>query len=495
LSIISKTIAELCQGLENKQFSSREITEAYLQRIEEVDPIINAYITVTSEAALQAADQADARRADGQKLSPLDGIPVAVKDNFCTRGVLTTCASKILHNFVPPYSATVWEKIAGAGAVLTGKTNMDEFAFGSTGETSAYGVTRNPFDIGRIPGGSSSGAAAAVAADMAAFALGTDTGGSIRLPAHFCGAVGIKPTYGRVSRLGIIPCSSSFDQAGVIAKNLYDAATVLEIAAGHDVSDANTMPLAVGAYREACQRPVKGLKIGLPREFMERGIEEYTLAELARAADLLRQHGATVEEVSLPHTAYAQAAYYVLSAAEASSNMARYDGVNFGLRVERDNVYDMISATRTEGFGEAAKIRILLGTYITSAGQIEAYYNRALRIRTLVKRDYNAVFAEGYDCLLTPVAARVAWKLGAEAADPLTAYLTSICTVPVNMAGLPGLSIPFGQQEGLPLGLQLIGRPWGEETMFSVAAVLEQPRLIAPDILAQAQVKGVAKHD
>jgi len=495
LSIIKKTISELCQGLESRQFSSREITEAYLQRIEQINTILNAYITLTPEAALKAADEADARRANGLTLSPLDGIPVAVKDNYCTRGVLTTCASKMLNNFTPPYDASLWKKIAGAGAVLTGKTNMDEFAFGSTGETSAYGVTRNPFDIERVPGGSSSGSAAAVAADMAAFSLVTDTGGSTRIPAHFCGLVGIKPTYGRISRYGIIPCATSFDQAGILAKSVYDAATVMEIAAGHDVLDANTLPVAVGAYREACRRPIKGMKIGLPREFKECGIEQQTLAELERAATLLREHGATVEETSLPHTAYAQPAYYALSAAEASSNMARYDGVNFGLRVERDNVYDMISATRTEGFGEAAKIRILLGTYITCVGHIEAYYNRALQIRTLIKRDYDKVFADGYDCLLTPVTAGTAFQLGAKTEDPLSIYLTSICTTPANLAGLPGISVPFCQQNGLPLGLQLIGRPWGEEAMFSVAAAMEQPRLAPPDILAQAQVKGVEKHD
>lgn len=495
MSIVGKTIQELHQGLTGGEFSSREIIEAYLKRIEEVEPVIHAYITLTPEIALKAADESDARRARKEALSPLDGIPVAVKDLFCTRGVLTSAASKMLYNFVPPYDSSCWLKLQNAGAVLIGKANLDEFASGSSTETSAYGLTRNPFNIEHVPGGSSGGSAAAVAADLAACALGTDTGGSTRQPAHYCGVVGLKPTYGRISRYGIIPLASSLDSVGIFAKSVYDTATLLETAAGQDPLDSTSAQVAVGAYREACKKPVKGLKIGLPTEFISRGVGAPTLAALEKAAAMLREAGAIVEEVSLPHTEYALPAYYVLSCAEASSNLARYDGVSFGLRVEKDNVNEMMIATRTEGFGEEVKTRILLGTYVLSAGYADAYYHKTLQIRTLIKRDYDTVFAAGYDCLLSPVTAGPAFKFGDTAADPMAMYMTDVCTVPINLAGLPGMSVPFTQQDGLPLGLQIIGRPFGEETMFSVAAAIEQPRMTPPDILAQAQTKGVAIRD
>jgi aspartyl-tRNA(Asn)/glutamyl-tRNA(Gln) amidotransferase subunit A len=495
LSITGKTVAELSEGLDKGQFSSREITEAYLRRISEINPIINSYITVTGEQALNEAAQSDARRGRGQAKSKLDGIPLALKDNYCVSGVLTTCASKMLYNFTPPYSATCWAKLQEAGAVLLAKANMDEFAMGSSTETSAYGITRNPFDIEYVPGGSSGGSAAAVAADLAAFALGSDTGGSTRQPAHFCGVVGIKPTYGRVSRYGIVPFASSLDQAGVLAKCVRDAALVLEAISGPDAYDSNCAPLEVGAYRAACDKPVQGLKVGLPTEFLARGIEPETLKIIERAAGLLSEAGAQVDEVSLPHTKYALPAYYVLSSAEGSANMARYDGVQYGLRVERDNVSDMYTATRSAALGEEVKRRIIFGAYALSAGYADAYYNRTLKVRTLIKGDYDAAFDAGFDCLLTPAAAGHAFKLGERRDDPLAMYMTDICTVPVNLAGLPGLVLPFALQGGLPLGLQLIGRPFGEETLFSVASALERPRLVPPDILEQARRKGVACHD
>ena len=495
MSITDKNITELSKGLAEKKFSSHEITEAYLQRINEIDPIINAYITVIEEQALLAAAEADARLARGQARSRLDGIPLALKDNICTKGVLTTCASKMLHNFVPPYSAGCWVKLQESGAVLLAKANMDEFAMGHTTETSAYGATRNPFDIAYTPCGSSGGPAAAVAADLVAFTLGSDTGGSIRQAAHSCGAVGMKPTYGRVSRLGIVPVASSMDQAGVLAKSVRDAALVLETISGPDDYDANSSQIEVGAYLAACDKGVQGLRIGLPREFLGRNIVPQTIKNIERAAAILLEAGAQVEEVSLPHAQYAMPAYLVLSSAEASSNMARFDGVNYGLRVEKDNVYDMITATRTQGFGDEAKLRILLGTYTTSAGQIDAYYNRALRIRTLVKSDYDTVFAAGYDCLLTPVTAGAAFKLGEHVNDPMDMYMRDTCTAPINLAGLPAMAVPFALQDGLPWGLQLVGRPFGEETLFAVAQALEQPRLIPPDIGEQARRKGVACHD
>ena len=471
--------------------SSREITEAYLQRINAINPIINAYITVTEEQALSAATDSDARRTQGQARTVLDGVPLALMDNFCVNGVLTTCASKMLYNFVPPYSAACWQKLADAGAVLLAKANMDEFAIGFSTETSAYGVTRNPFAIEYVPGGSSGGPAAAVAADMAAFALASDTGGHTRQPAHYCGVVGLKPTYGRVSRFGIVPYASSLDQAGILAKSVSDAALILEFICGADAFDANTVEQKAGAYVAACSKTLHGLKVGLPKELWECALAPANIKILEQATAMLRAAGVNVEQVSLPHNKYALPAYYVLSSAEASSNMARFDGVNYGLRVEKDNVYDMITATRAAGFGTEAKITILLGAYFTSAKYIDDYNNRALRLRTLVKQDYDKVFAAGYDCLLTPVANEAAVKLGSKKEDPLAKYLAAYYTAPLNLAGLPGISIPFDQDNSLPWGLQLIGRPFEEETLFRVAAALEQPRLRPPDILEQARQKGV----
>jgi aspartyl-tRNA(Asn)/glutamyl-tRNA(Gln) amidotransferase subunit A len=362
---------------------------------------------------------------------------------------------------------------------------------GSSTETSVYGATLTPFDIEYVPGGSSGGSAAAVAADLAAFALGSDTGGSTRQPAHFCGVVGIKPTYGRISRFGIVPFASSLDQAGVLAKTVRDAAIVLEAISGPDAYDSNSVKIEVGAYKAACAKTPQGLKIGLPTDFLANDIEPNTIKIIEQAAAMLGEAGAQVEEVSLPHTKYALPTYYVLSSAEGSANMARYDGVQYGFRVERDNISDMYTATRSAALGEEVKRRIMFGTYALSAGYADAYYNRTLKIRTLIKGDYDAVFAAGFDCLLAPVAAGPAFKLGERLDNSLAMYITDICTVPVNLAGLPGLVVPFTLQEGLPLGLQLIGRPFGEETLFTVAAALEQQRLIPPNITEQARQKEV----
>ena len=495
MSLTDLTIADLQQGLQDKNFTSHEVTAAYLKRIEEVDQVLNSYILVTAEQALEMATAADARLAKGEQLSPLDGIPVALKDNFCTKGITTTCASKMLHNFVPPYSATSWQKLEDGGAVLLGKTNLDEFAMGFSSETSYFGITRNPFDTEYVPGGSSGGSAAAVAADLAAFAMASDTGGSVRQPAHFCGVVGIKPTYGRISRAGIVPTASSLDHTGIIAKSVYDAAGVLEIVAGLDAADSTSASVPVGAYRQACKRPVKGLKIGLPVEFLECGVETTTLAEIKRAVALLREQGAIVEEVSLPHTKYSMPAYFILSSAEISSNLARFDGVCYGLRVEADTLHEMFVNTRTEGFGDAVKRRILLGTYALSATNYEAYYHKALQVRTLIKQDYDNIFADGFDCLLAPVATGRALKIADPTIDIQAAYRMNICTAPINMAGLPGITVPFAQHDGLPLGLQLIAKPFGEEVLFTAAMALEQPRMLPPDIIKQAQKKGVQAND
>jgi len=490
LNITEKTVAELCAGLAGKQFSSREITEAFLARIEAVDGVLNAYITVTGELALAQADEADARRTHGEARSALDGIPLALKDNYCTRDVRTTCASKMLDNFVPSYSATCWDKLQQAGAVLLGKTNMDEFAVGNTSETSAYGASRNPFAIGHVAG---DGAAAAVAADLAAFAVSSGTGGDTRQPAPFCGVGGLKPSYGRVSRAALISNASSMDQAGLLAKTVRDAATVLEVIAGPDAADSTTMLAEAGAFCAACDKSVQGLKVGLPVEYLSGGLDAQTQKAVYQATDRLRELGTKVEEVSLPHSKYALPVYHVLASAEASANLARYDGVQYGLRVERDNVYDMYTATRSAGFGDEAKRRIILGTYVLSAEHIEDYYMRALKVRTLVKGDYDALFAVGYDCLLTPVSAGLSPQLAERLHDVMANYTADRYTAAVNLAGLPALSLPFALQGSLPLGIQLIGRPFGEEALLAAAAALEQPRFVAADIVAQE--KGVACHD
>ena len=493
MSIYDMTINQLQQQLTDKNISSYELTKKYLERIEEIDPVIHAYITVTPDTALEAAKASDERRAKGELLGSLDGIPMALKDIFCTDGILTTCASKILANFVPPYNATCWQRLADVGAVLLGKCNLDEFAMGSSTENSAYYATRNPFDIERTPGGSSGGSAAAVAADLAAYTLGTDTGGSVRQPAHYCGVVGIKPTYGLISRFGIIPYASSLDQAGVFAKNVYDCATVLEAVSGHDEKDSTSTPYPIGDYRGACQRDVKGMKIGMPKEFFDEGIDPRTIEIVKKAAEKFAAAGAEVIEVSLPHTKYALPAYYILACAEASSNLARYDGVRYGVRVDKPTLEEIFCATRSAGFGEEVKRRILLGTYALSSGYYDAYYNKTLQVRTLIKEDYDKVFASGIDCLLTPVTPGPAFKLGEMLDDPLTMYMTDVCTVPINIAGLASLVVPFADIEGLPVGVQLIGAPFSEEKLFTAASAVEVPRRLPPDILKQATEKGVER--
>lgn len=493
MSLTDLTIRQLSQAFDEGATTSLEATEAYLQRIEDVDPIIKSYITVTKEKAIEAAKAADQRRAKGQKLGMLDGIPMALKDIFCTEGILTTCASKMLHNYVPPYNATSWKRLEEAGVVLLGKCNMDEFAMGSSTENSAYQVTCNPFDIECVPGGSSGGSAAALAADLAAFTMGTDTGGSVRQPAAYCGVVGLKPTYGRISRFGIIPYASSLDQVGIFSKDTWDCAAVLEKVAGKDEYDSTSATTPVANYTKACSRGVKGLKIGLPREFMAEGIEKRIITQLHAAAEKLAAQGAEIIEVSLPHTKYALPTYYVLATAEASSNLARYDGVRYGLRVEKDNLNDTFLATRSAGFGNEVKRRIMLGTYVLSSGYYDAYYNKTLQVRTLIKRDYDEIFASGIDCLLTPAAPSTAFKIGEKTDDPLSMYMSDVCTVPINLAGLPGLVVPYGLLDGLPLGLQLIGPAFSEETLFSAGTALEGERLIPPDIIEQAKAKGVIK--
>ncbi len=456
-----------------KEATPTQAARAYLDRITALDPKIKAYMTVTADRALAQAAAADARFQSGRPLGLLDGIPLAIKDVLCTRGIRTTCSSRILENFVPPYDATVVTKLLDAGAVILGKLNMDEFAMGSSTENSAFFTTRNPWDLARVPGGSSGGAAAAVAADLAAATLGTDTGGSIRQPAAFCGRVGLKPTYGRVSRYGLVAFASSLDQVGPFGKDVRDAALVLQAIAGHDPMDSTSVDVGVPDYSAELEGGVKGLRIGIPAEYFIEGLDPEVEAAVRAAVETLRGLGAESQSVSLPHTEYGLAAYYVIAPAEASSNLARYDGVKYGLRVPgaRDLI-DMYSRTRGAGFGAEVKRRVMLGTYALSAGYYDAYYGKALRVRTLVQRDFQRAF-ERVDVIVAPTTPGVAFKMG-EREDPLQMYLNDVFTIPVNLAGLPGVSIPGGfTQTGLPVGLQIIGKAFDEATVLRVARAYE----------------------
>jgi aspartyl-tRNA(Asn)/glutamyl-tRNA(Gln) amidotransferase subunit A len=468
------TIHELGARYRRGELTPSEATSAYLARVGAIDSKVKAYLTVTRELALRQAAEADARFRAGAPRGPLDGVPIAVKDVFCTRGIRTTCGSKILEHFVPPYDATAVARLLAAGAVLLGKLNMDEFAMGSSTENSAFFPTRNPWDLTRVPGGSSGASAASVAADMAAATLGTDTGGSIRQPAAFCGDVGLKPTYGRVSRYGLIAFASSLDQAGPLTKDVEDAALMLGVIAGHDPMDATSVDVPVPDYRAELGRSVEELRVGIPAEYFIDGLDPEVDAAVRAAIATLESLGARTEPVSLPHTEYGLAAYYVIAPAEASSNLARYDGVKYGLRVEgaRDLI-DMYSKTRAAGFGAEVKRRVMLGTYALSAGYYDAYYGRAQRVRTLVRRDFQRAF-ERVDVIAAPTTPGVAFKFG-EKEDPLQMYLNDVFTIPGNLSGLPGLSVPAGfTMAGLPIGLQLIGRAFDEAALFRVAHAYEQ---------------------
>jgi len=467
------TIHELAARFRSGAATPSQATREYLDRVAALDPQVKAYLTVTPEVALAQAADADARFTAKAPRSLLDGVPVALKDVFCTRGVETTCGSKILKSFRPPYDATVVSRLRAAGAVLLGKLNMDEFAMGSSTENSAFFTTRNPWDLARVPGGSSGGSAAAVAADLAAGTLGTDTGGSIRQPGAFCGTVGMKPTYGRVSRYGLIAFASSLDQVGPFGKDVADAALLLQTIAGHDPMDSTSVDIEVPDYAVALRQDVKGLRVGIPDEYFIDGLDPEVEAAVRAAIETLRGLGAKTESVSLPHTEYGLAAYYVIAPAEASSNLARYDGVKYGLREPgaRDLI-DMYSRTRGAGFGAEVKRRVMLGTYALSAGYYDAYYGQAQKVRTLVLRDFQQAF-ERVDVIVAPTTPGVAFKMG-EREDPLQMYLNDIFTIPVNLAGLPGLSMPAGfTRAGLPIGLQIIGRAFEEGTILRVAKAYE----------------------
>jgi aspartyl-tRNA(Asn)/glutamyl-tRNA(Gln) amidotransferase subunit A len=468
------TLHDAGEKLRKHELSSQELTLAAFQRIGETDDKIHAYITLCRDAALDQAKQADERlKRDGGRL-PLLGIPIAVKDNFLTRGLRTTCASKILGDFLPPYDATAIKRIRDAGAVITGKTNLDEFAMGSSAENSAFFPTRNPWNMERVPGGSSGGSAAAAAADQCIAALGTDTGGSIRQPAAFCGMVGLKPTYGRVSRYGIIAFASSMDQVGPITKDVRDCALMLEAIAGHDPADSTSADRPVPRYSEALTGDVKGLRLGVPKEYFITGIAPEVEQAVRDAIRLLEKNGAVVEEISLPHTEYAVAVYYIVATAEASSNLARYDGMRFGHRAGGKDLLETYMLSREEGFGPEVKRRIMLGTYALSAGYYDAYYLKAQRVRALIKQDFHAAF-QRCDAILTPTAPTTAFKIGEKIADPLQMYLSDIYTISVNLAGLPALSLPCGfDGDGMPIGLQIIGKHFDEATVLRLAHAYEQ---------------------
>lgn len=468
------TIHKARQLLDNGEISSRELTQAVLDRIKCVEPKVRAFITLTSELALQQAASADLRLQSKEGHDALTGIPLALKDNLCTRGVLTTCASRILRNFVPPYDAHVVEQLKQRHSVFVGKTNLDEFAMGSSTENSGFFVTRNPWNLDCVPGGSSGGSAAAVAADMCLAALGSDTGGSIRQPAGLCGVVGMKPTYGRVSRSGLVAYASSLDQIGPITKDVTDCALLMNAICGKDPRDSTSVDLPVPNFTAALIPDVKGLRIGVPKEFFAQGVATEVAEAIYTAVRLLEGQGAIVEETSLPTVEYGLACYYILAPAEASSNLARYDGVKYGWRTqELAGHVGMVEKTRGEGFGAEVKQRIMIGTYALSAGYYDAYYLKAQQVRTLIRRDFNRAF-EQYDVLVTPVSPTVAFRIGEKADDPLAMKLADVCTIPVNIAGLPALSLPCGFQDGLPIGMQIIGKPWDEETILRIAYTFEQ---------------------
>jgi aspartyl-tRNA(Asn)/glutamyl-tRNA(Gln) amidotransferase subunit A len=469
LELYELTLHEMQALLHKKEASAQELVQSVCGRINAVEDKVKAFLTLDQEGALAQAQQWDARG----EFSGLAGIPYGLKDIICSRGIRTTCASKILENFVPFYDATVAARLKGAGGVLMGKLNMDEFAMGSSTEQSAFFPTRNPWDLERVPGGSSGGSAAAVAAGEVPFALGTDTGGSIRQPASFCGVVGIKPTYGRVSRYGVVAYASSLDQVGVLGREVRDCALVLNIIAGQDPLDSTCVEVEKPDFTSYLNQDIKGLKIAYPREYFQEGIDKGIKEIVKKALLKYEELGAIIEEVSLPHSEYALPAYYLVATAEASANLARFDGVRYGLRdLEAENVIQMFSATRAAGFGDDVKMRIMLGTYALSSGYYDAYYLKALKVRRLIKNDFDQVFQD-FDLIVSPTTPTPAFKIGEQVGDPLTLYMNDILTVPINMAGLPGMSIPCGFLNGLPVGMQLVGKAFDEGTLIRAAYAFE----------------------
>ncbi len=474
--------------LVNKEITSLELTQAVLARIDEVEGDVQAYLTITREEALAQAKAVDEKIAKGEEIAFLEGIPGAIKDNICTKGIKTTCASKILQKFVPPYDATVMQKLEAQNPVVLGKTNLDEFAMGGSTENSAYHPTCNPWNTDCVPGGSSGGSAASVAAGTAVWALGSDTGGSIRQPASFCGVVGMKPTYGRVSRYGLVAYASSLDQIGPITKDVTDCAHILNIIVGRDEMDSTSLDVQVPDFTKALVQDVKGLKIGLPKEYFVKGMDPEVEAAVKNGVKELEKLGAEVVEISLPNTDYAISTYYLIAPAEAATNLARYDGVSYGERAEdAADLVEMMTKTRTQYLGEEVKRRIMIGNYALSAGYYDAYYLKALKVRRLVKEDYDKAFKD-VDVIICPAAPSVAYKIGEKISNPLEMYLQDACTVPLNLAGLPGISVPCGyNKDKMPIGMQIIGKALDEETILRVAYTYEQSQSYHED---RAQLGG-----
>ncbi len=471
MSLFDKTSAELQQALLNKEITIADLTKEAYARIDALDGEVGAFLALNKEAAEQEAAEKD--QVPFEERGPLFGLPIGMKDNIVTEGIETTCASKILEGFNPIYSATVVEKLREAGMVTVGKVNMDEFAMGSANENSAIKKVHNPWDFDRAPGGSSGGSAAAVAAGEVPFTLGSDTGGSIRQPAAFCGVVGMKPTYGRVSRYGLVAFASSLDQIGPITRNVRDNALLLEAIAGVDEHDSTSANVEVPSYVDQLTGDIKGLKVAVPQEYLAEGVSEGVKAQVLAAIEKLKELGATVDTVSLPHSKYALAAYYIISSSEASSNLSRFDGIRYGFRAEADNLEDLYLQTRAQGFGDEVKRRIMLGTYSLSAGTYDAYYKKAQQVRTLIKQDFDKVFEE-YDVIVGPTTPTTAFKLGENLDDPMTVYANDILTVPINLAGVPAISIPCGFDNNMPVGLQIIGKYFEEGTIYRVADAFEK---------------------
>ena len=475
MDIIELTVHELQDKLKNKEITVKEITKAYIDRINEKEKDVQAFVTTLTEEATKNAEEIQNRIENGEIKGELAGIPIGIKDNICTKGIKTTCSSKMLENFVSPYDATVMEKINNENMINLGKLNMDEFAMGGSTEHSYFKKTRNPWNLNKVPGGSSGGSAAAVASNMVPWALGSDTGGSIRQPASFCGVVGLKPTYGLVSRYGLVAFASSLDQIGPITKDVQDAAMLLNLIAGHDEKDTTSSDVEKVDYIKALKNDVKGLKIGVPKEFFGEGINEEVKENLQKAIETYKELGAEVEEFSLDIAKYALATYYIIACAEASSNLGRFDGIRYTYRTkEFKNLKELYKKSRSEGFGPEVKRRIILGTYVLSSGYYDAYYKKAQQVRTLVMNEFNKAF-EKYDVILTPTSPTVAFDIGSKTSKPLEMYLSDICTVSVNIAGLPAISVPCGvDKEGMPVGMQLIGNKFCEETILNTAYTFEQ---------------------
>ena len=475
MELYDYTVHELVEKLEKGEVTSVEITKSYFDRIKEIDPKVKAYVSTMEEEAMAKAKEVDEKRKAGEKVSALAGIPIGIKDNLCITGTKTTCSSKMLENFVAPYDATVIEKLNKEDAVYLGKLNMDEFAMGGSTENSAFFKTRNPWDLDRVPGGSSGGSAAAVAAGIAPWALGSDTGGSIRQPAALCGVVGLKPTYGLVSRYGLVAFASSLDQIGPITKDVTDAAMLLNVIAGHDEKDSTSMDIEAKDYTKSLVNDVKGMRIGLPKEYLGEGINEEVRDAILAVAKKYEEMGAIVEDCSFEVGQYATSVYYIIACAEASSNLGRFDGIRYGYRTENfENLKDIYKNSRSEGFGPEVKRRIMLGTYVLSSGYYDAYYKKAQKVRTVITNAYNELFGK-YDLLLTPTSPTTAFKIGEKSSNPLEMYLADICTVPVNIGGLPGISVPCSlDSKGMPIGFQLVGKPFSEETLLRAAYSYEQ---------------------